>query len=346
MYSLFAISLLAISQLIAAFPRQGPVLEAPLTTANIKAPGGQVKKLRYGPFAIPAMGMLENKAIRNITKPCTDCYITAYEAGLEDEAGTSVNTNVGAWLHHIVMYQAGYEERDLACGLQPAKRTFASGNERTPIRVSADGKYGIKVGTDSRFSLLYDLVNESNKPVSYYITITYEYSSDESIKPAEVIYLDVTGDCGIASVPPKDGSFTLTNSPGYLSPIGGKLLSATGHGHDGVDSVKVKIGGKVVCESQQIYAKRPGYEAKPMPDMPGMTGGHSDMSMAPKEPINSEASVKHISNTGICMDFGTFKAGDMFEVDAVYDTKKHGLNKMMGQFVDLMGISLVYVAPA
>lgn len=106
MYSFVALSLLATSQLITALPQsssksinQGPVLEAPLTTANIKAPGGQVKKIRYGPFAIPAMGMLENKDIRNITKPCTDCFITAYEAGLEDEAGKSVNTDVGAWLH-------------------------------------------------------------------------------------------------------------------------------------------------------------------------------------------------------------------------------------------------------
>lgn len=99
MYSLVALSLFATSQIIAALPQQGPVLEAPLTTANIKAPGGKVTKIRYGPFAIPAMGMLENKDIRNITKPCTDCFITGYEAGLEDEAGNSVNTDVGAWLH-------------------------------------------------------------------------------------------------------------------------------------------------------------------------------------------------------------------------------------------------------
>lgn len=122
MYSFAALWFLASWQLIAALPQsslnslnqgliaaqpqgslkslsQGPVLEVPLTTANIKTPGGQVKKIRYGPFAIPAMGMLENKDIRNITKPCSDCFITAYEAGLEDEAGKSVNTDVGAWLH-------------------------------------------------------------------------------------------------------------------------------------------------------------------------------------------------------------------------------------------------------
>ncbi|RDI85797.1 hypothetical protein Vi05172_g3971 [Venturia inaequalis] len=370
MISLVALSLLATSQLIAALPQQGPVLEAPLTAANIKAPGGKLTKLRYGPLAIPAMGMLENKDIRNITKPCSDCYITAYEAGLEDEAGKSVNTNDGAWLHHIVMYQAGSGERDLVCPLQPAKRTFASGNERTPIRVSADGKYGIKVGATSRFSLLYDVVNESDKPVSYYITITYEYSSDTSIKPADVIYLDVTGNCGIAYVPARDGNFTLTNSPGYASDISGKLLSATGHGHDGVTTVNVKLGGKAICESAQLYAGRPGYTSKPMDNMPGMSGMHDmhDMPAAPSSAasgestgmvggmaagssstpatIKSEASVKHISDTGVCMDFGTFKEGDMFEIDAVYDTKKNGLNKAMGQFVDLMGISLVYVAPA
>lgn len=154
----------------------------------------------------------------------------------------------------------------------------------------------------------------------------------------------MTGNCGAAYVQPQDGTFTLTNNPGYTSDIGGKLLSATGHGHDGVENVKVKVGGKVVCDSQQVYGRRPGYTAKAMAEMPGMPA-HSGAS-APKSPIKSEASVKHISDTGVCMDFGSFKAGDIFEVDAVYDTKKNGLNKLMGEFVELMGISLIYVAPA
>lgn len=174
----------------------------------------------------------------------------------------------------------------------------------------------------------------------------------------------------MAYVPPKDGSFTLTNNPGYTSAISGKLLSATGHGHDGVDIVKVKVSNKNVCGSQQIYAKRVGYTSQPMANMPGMSG-MAGMPSMPKSsspalsggltgmvggmaagappslaPIKSEASVKHVSDTGSCMDFGTFKAGDKIEVDALYDTKKNGLNKLMGEFVELMGISLVYVAPA
>jgi len=66
------------------------MLEKYITTANIKTPGGKVTKIRYGPFAIPAMGMLENKDVRNVQKPCSDCYITAFQADLEDEAGKSV----------------------------------------------------------------------------------------------------------------------------------------------------------------------------------------------------------------------------------------------------------------
>ncbi|QDS71998.1 hypothetical protein FKW77_001751 [Venturia effusa] len=359
MIAFAALSLLASLQLIAALPQsstrsvdQEPVLEQRLTSANIKAPGGQVKKIRYGPFDIPAMGMLENKDIRNITKPCADCFITGFEAGLEDEAGNSVNTDVGAWLHHVVMYQAGEGEKDLVCPYQPAKRTFASGNERTPIRISADGKYGIRVGATSRFSLLYDIVNESDKPVSYYITITYEFSSDKSIKPAEVIYLDVTGNCGMSYVAPRDGKYTISNSPGYTSAISGKLLAATGHGHDGVAAVQIKVANKTVCESQALYGKRAGYTAKPMADMPGMTPGMTGMpsmshgSSPAQDPstLKSQPSIKHISDTSICKDFGEVKAGEEVVIEAMYDTDTYGLNKLMGQFVELMGISLVYVA--
>jgi hypothetical protein len=106
MYLNIALSLLASTQLIAGLPQnsiksfqQGINLEKNITRANIRTPGGKVTKIRYGPFAIPAMGMLDNKDIRNIERPCSDCYITAFQADLEDEAGNSVNTDKGAWLH-------------------------------------------------------------------------------------------------------------------------------------------------------------------------------------------------------------------------------------------------------
>jgi hypothetical protein len=181
-----------------------------------------------------------------------------------------------------------------------------------------------------------------------------------------VIYLDVTGNCGTAYVQPKDGSFTLSNNPGYTSKIAGTLLSATGHGHDGVEMVKVKVDKKTVCESQQIYAQRQGYSSMlGMGGMGGVSGGAmggmggmagmlgalptvpgTSIPNALAAPNKSEASVKHISDTGSCMNFGTIKIGDKIEVDAMYDTSKFGLNKLMGKYVELMGISLVYVAPA
>ena len=35
----------------------------------------------------------------NIEKPCTECFVTAMEADLEDEEGRSLNADTGAWLH-------------------------------------------------------------------------------------------------------------------------------------------------------------------------------------------------------------------------------------------------------
>lgn len=120
-----------------------------------------------------------------------------------------------------------------------------------------------------------------------------------------------------------------------------------------------------------MYASREGYTSQPMKEMSGMGGmagmaGMPEMSNSPAlsggltgilgglaagspaslVPIKAQASVKHISDTGVCMDFGAIKKGDQLEIDAIYETSKYGLNKMMGKYSPLMGISVVYVAPA
>jgi hypothetical protein len=91
-------------QLVAALPQAiTPVshakLENEITATNIKTPGGKVVKVRYGPYNMKAMAMEENKVTPNMEKPCSDCYITALQADLEDETGKHLNVDQGAWLH-------------------------------------------------------------------------------------------------------------------------------------------------------------------------------------------------------------------------------------------------------
>ena len=60
-----------------------------------------VVKIRYGPYNIKANSE-EEFFITKMKKPCDDCWITAFQGGLEYVNGTVANADTGAWLHHMV----------------------------------------------------------------------------------------------------------------------------------------------------------------------------------------------------------------------------------------------------
>jgi len=237
----------------------------------------------------------------------------------------------------MVIFLGGAGEKDLVCPAQevtdlhdkkmklPGSRIFASGNERTPIRINQNGQqYGIKLRPTHVMTLLYDLVNDSMQDRIFYITMTYEVSSDASIKPVTTAWMDVTGDCGGSYVNAREGQFDLKN-PGWTSTINGHFLSATGHGHDGVTLVTLTKNNQTVCAADQIYGRRAQFVEGAKTMNPGL---------------------KHISDTGSCVDFGEIKKGDVLNIVAKYDTPKFPLSKVMGEVQELMGISVVYIAPS
>lgn len=128
--------LLTISTLSPTIAPKPEVLEP----AQFRELGAQRLKFRYGPLLVPGvhdpdtMGMKEFVAF--IQPPCTDCYITHYQAGLEFEDGSNANAHTGMWLHHTVLLD--FSQQDPICEEQPL-RLFASGNERTPIDLSING---------------------------------------------------------------------------------------------------------------------------------------------------------------------------------------------------------------
>jgi hypothetical protein len=89
--------------------------------------------LRYGPYKAPPFstdnGMKEFQEM-DAEKPCVDCMIIHYKAGLEYPNGSYANSNSGMWLHHVVLYD--FVRKDVVCPDLPY-RFFASGNERTPV---------------------------------------------------------------------------------------------------------------------------------------------------------------------------------------------------------------------
>lgn len=142
-------------------------------------------------------------------------------------------------------------------------------------------------------------------------------------------WLDIT-DCGLSSVPAQEGVFEL-RSKGWKSTVAGRLLSATGHVHDGgVDTVIYK-NGEPVCTSVQVYGGKPGFTAPG-----GGHGGHDDGH------DDGHGGTDHISGAGVCEDFGTVEVGDELVVAANYNTTAHPLDMGHdGEPHDIMGISRV-----
>jgi hypothetical protein len=98
-------------------------------------------KIRYGPFTVPPISVdsgMKKWAVPVTQKPCTDCLITWIRAGLEYPNGTVANADTGLWLHHTTF--SNTEATSIVC---PQARLgdifFASGNERTPINICANG---------------------------------------------------------------------------------------------------------------------------------------------------------------------------------------------------------------
>lgn len=62
------------------------------------------------------------------------------------------------------------KQRDTVCPLEPM-RIFASGNERTPVRMNNKLKYGIRMEALDKMGIVYDLVNNAEKQRTFYITM-------------------------------------------------------------------------------------------------------------------------------------------------------------------------------
>src|SRR5215217_3647926 len=87
---------LAVAMLLVGFGSAQPAQAATST-----------KTVRYGPFTIPAAtdmgpGMIHNKLLFGVARPCVDCYITSFTPNLVYGDGTTANMDSGPMLHHAV----------------------------------------------------------------------------------------------------------------------------------------------------------------------------------------------------------------------------------------------------
>jgi hypothetical protein len=254
-------------------PGGGTTTTRPTTTVP-QQPGAQTSEIRYGPFNIPAargeshsqMGMTGNQFRFFIQKPCSNCYVTDIKADLLNASGQVVGARDGLSLHHMLL--ASWTDRqDATCyfgfpfplGLMFGQRFFASGDERTDIRMPPG--YGYRVGAFDTWNLIYDLANMNMSAQNVYLKVHYEYvpSSTAGMTNVEPIWMDVA-QCGFSEFARPAGqsqaswSWTV-NRPGNIVAIGG-------HMHDGGTNIVIRNDstGEVICDSRAGYGETPLYQ--------------------------------------------------------------------------------------
>jgi hypothetical protein len=266
--------------------------------------------------------------------------------GLEYADGRSANIDSGMWLHHMILFTTGPGRQDFTCGEKDvslphavagttprkSERIFASGNERTacifPEWGVKDAGYKLK-STDSIDAVL-ELMNESKKDQTVYVTMTYDIVDGHPFKDdVRVLWLDVR-QCGTSEVNPPKGKDRFTLEYNWKSSLDGQAIGAVGHLHDGGLKVTLAVDGQMTCSSNASYGTKPEYLQKNA------------------EGVHAHGALTHISDMGACqgasLPKNTISKGQMWNMKAEYDFSQFkGMKHDDGDWDEVMGITLMFV---
>lgn len=288
------------------------------------------KTIDYGPFTIPAgsgdphdhmsMGMIENKIVTNIAKPCTGCTIVGVTPDLVYSDGTRANIDTGPMLHHAMFAAQSSGKSDVTCGSSGpgllGERFFASGNERTAVDLTSL-PYGYKVNSSETWNMIVDLANWETVEKTVKVRVTWKYATGTdatSRSPLRPVWLDEDG-CSMDSLISVPEGLSDTHYD-WKASIGGKLIAAAGHIHDhgvNIELTNKSAGEALLCNSVAGYGG-PGYET---PD-----------------------GRKHVSSMSLCTGnpVATITKGQTLRLHAIY-------NVPAGHMAvdDAMGIMIAYI---
>lgn len=288
------------------------------------------KTIDYGPFTIPAgsgdphdhmsMGMIENKIVTNIAKPCTGCTIIGVTPDLVYSDGTRANIDTGPMLHHAMFAAQSSGKSDVTCGSSGpgllGERFFASGNERTAVDLTSL-PYGYKVNSSETWNMIVDLANWETVEKTVKVRVTWKYATGTdatSRSPLRPVWLDEDG-CSMDSLISVPEGLSDTHYD-WKASIGGKLIAAAGHIHDhgvNIELTDKTAGEALLCNSVAGYGG-PGYET---PD-----------------------GRKHVSSMSTCIGnpVATITKGNTLRLHAIY-------NVPAGHMAvdDAMGIMIAYI---
>jgi hypothetical protein len=233
------------------------------------------KTIDYGPYTIPAgngdphdhenAGMIANKIVTNIAKPCTGCSIIGVTPDLVYENGSKATITEGPMLHHAMFAAQSSGKSDVTCaGKGPGllgERFFASGDERTPVDLTSL-PYGYKVNSSETWNMVFDLMNwqTTSKTVKIRMTWKYATGSDATSRaPLRPVWMDAN-QCSLNSYITVPTGLSDTHYD-WTSTFGGKLIAAAGHIHDhgvNIELTNKSAGESLLCNSVATYGA-PGY---------------------------------------------------------------------------------------
>jgi len=289
------------------------------------------KTIDYGPFTIPAgsgdphdhdaMGMISNKIVTNLAKPCTGCSIIGVTPDLVYENGTKATITEGPMLHHAAFAAQSSGKVDATCGNSGpgllGERFFASGDERTKIDLQSL-PYGYKVNSTETWNMIVDLMNWAITAKTVKVRVTWKYATgtDHTSRAAlHPVWLDADG-CSMDSLINVPVGFSDTHKD-WTATFGGKLIAAAGHIHDHGVNIEVtnkSAGESLLCNSVAGYGG-PGYET------------HLD-------------GRKHVSSMGVCTGnpIATITKGQTLRLHGVYNVPE-----THAALDDAMAIAILYI---
>jgi hypothetical protein len=335
---------------------------------------GNLAKIRYGPYNVPANGAIHNSPVDfSAPAPCTGCYITdiipslVYDGDPNNTTGTTANLNNSAMMHHFVLINTANPDPVCPSGLQGqfGERFFASGNERTHMHLPTP--YGYQ-NNSSTWWLIPHIVNKANVAKNLSIEVTYRYRTTGA-QAAKPLWLDIDG-CGDSEyVIPTGYTDTHVSWP---STVNGNFIAIAGHSHDvdvtGQGSCVTHCaaeGGGIAVSAELVGGSASDYfgpvppNNTPPADLTGATVCRSENNY--NTPFAAGRWNGHLDTMGLCgiqTDIPAGKQTQAYPSGSAYPTSGYPIragqtiklhseyqNDTGFQQTDVMGIMMAWYAP-
>lgn len=142
-----------------------------------------VKKIRYGPFRLPAATMKNGEMISSTikeivplaTKPCQECMVMMMSARAEFADGSEA-ADPGTYLHHAAIVNSGVGVTDGNCNKPGVDLFFSSGNEKSVVLYTTpDGSMnaGYYLNPGHIFVVQTEILN--NEPIAKDVWVAYDF---------------------------------------------------------------------------------------------------------------------------------------------------------------------------